>query len=63
MENADGIPSSSARRTRRRRQVDTIERAVQTGWEIPMESALAVEREVDEFFSERRCEGRFSCIC
>ena len=31
--------------------VGRIKRAVQTGWEIPMESALAVERKTSKYFS------------
>jgi enoyl-CoA hydratase len=39
--------------------VGNIKRAVQTGWEIPMESALAVERELQQrlFASEDAKEG------
>ena len=39
--------------------VGRIKRAVQTGWEIPMESALAVERELQQqlFQSEDAKEG------
>src|SRR5712691_1730553 len=39
--------------------VGRIKRAVQTGWEIPMESALAVERENQQllFQSEKAKEG------
>ena len=39
--------------------VGRIKRAVQTGWEIPMESALAVERELQQrlFASEDAKEG------
>ena len=39
--------------------VGRIKRAVQTGWEIPMESALAVERENQQilFQSEDAKEG------
>jgi enoyl-CoA hydratase len=39
--------------------VGNIKRAVQTGWEIPMESALAVERELQQrlFSSEDAKEG------
>jgi enoyl-CoA hydratase/carnithine racemase len=39
--------------------VGNIKRSVQTGWEIPMESALAVERELQQrlFASEDAKEG------
>lgn len=41
------------------RAVGNIKRAVQTGWEIPLESALAVERELQQrlFSSEDAKEG------
>ncbi len=41
------------------RAVGRIKRAVQTGWEIPLESALAVERENQQllFQSEDAKEG------
>jgi enoyl-CoA hydratase len=41
------------------RAVGNIKRSVQTGWEIPMESALAVERELQQrlFSSEDAKEG------
>ena len=50
---------SSVLRTRHRKPWVAIKRAVQTGWEIPLEAALAVERENQQllFQSEDAKEG------
>ena len=50
---------SSAPPNKAAKAVGRIKRAVQTGWEIPIESALAVEREMQQllFQSEDAKEG------